>query len=338
MRIKTFAEAIDDALAFAMEEDERIVIWGEDVELLRRNLFTRFGNKRIRNTPISEGAFLGAGVTAAMSGLKPVVEIMLIDFIGVAIDAILNHAAKNLFFSGGKWSVPLVIRAACGGGYGDAGQHEQSLWGWLAHIPGISVVVPSTPADGGGLIYSAIKQEGPVIFLEHKLLADYWLDYMGGNSRNTVEFDLPDSGIKGEVPDKWEPIPLGKANIRLKGNDITIVSLGVGVHRSLEAAIELKEKGIAAEIIDLRSVFPIDKELICNSITKTKCLIVVDEDYQNFGLSGEIAAIGLETGLSFKYARVCTSDTIPYARNLEDLILPNKKRIIKEAIRLCNIK
>lgn len=338
MKTKTFAEAIDDALAFAMEKDERIVIWGEDVELIRRNLFSRFGPKRVRNTPISESAFLGAGVSAAMSGLKPVVEIMLIDFIAVAMDAILNHAAKNYYFSGEKWSVPLVIRSACGGGYGDAGQHEQSLWGWLAHIPGISVVVPSTPADAGRLMLSAIEHDGPVIFLEHKLLADYWLDYMGGNSRNTVEFDLPETGVRGEVPDKWEGLTLGKAKIRLKGDDITIISLGIGVHRALEAAIDLKEKGISAEVIDLRSVYPIDKELICYSIEHTKHLLVVDEDYQNFGLSGELAAIGLESGLSFKYGRVCTKGTIPYSRTLEDKILPNKKRIFDEAIKICNQK
>jgi pyruvate dehydrogenase E1 component beta subunit len=335
VRTMSFAGAIDDALAYEMERDKRIIIWGEDVELNRVNLFSRFGPKRVRNTPISESTFLGAGVTAAMSGLKPVVEIMFVDFIGVALDAILNHAAKNKFFSGGKWNVPLVIRAACGGGYGDGGQHEQSLWGWLAHIPGISVVVPSTPADGGGLMLSAIEHDEPVIFLEHKLLADYWLDYMGGSSRNTVEFDLPTDGINGEVPDKWEPIPLGKADIRLQGKDLTIVSLGVGIHRSLEAAESLKDKGISVEVIDLRSVFPIDKELVCSSIEKTKNLLVVDEDYQNFGLSGELAAIGLEWGKSFKYARVCTKDTIPYARNLEDLAFPNTKRIVEEAIKLC---
>jgi len=336
VKTMNFAEAIDNALAYAMEKDDRIIIWGEDVELIRINLFSRFGQKRVMNTPISESAFLGAGVTAAMSGLRPVVEIMLVDFIGVAIDALLNHAAKNEFFSGGKWNVTLVIRAACGGGYGDAGQHEQSLWGWLAHIPGISVVVPSNPADAGGLMLSAIEHEGPVVFLEHKLLADYWLDYMGGNSRNTVDFDLPAEGIKGDVPDNWEPLPIGKADIRLKGSDLTIVSLGVGVHRSLEAAKSLKENGISVEVIDLRSVYPIDKELICSSIEQTKRLLVVDEDYQNFGLSGELAAIGLESGILFKFGRVCTKDTIPYAGNLEDLTIPNTNRIIEESIKLCN--
>ena len=177
MRHLTFAAAIEDALAYAMSRDKRILIMGEDVQMIRMNLFTRFGRERVLAAPISEGAFLGAAVGAALGGLRPIVEIMLVDFIGVAMDALLNHAAKTEFFSGGKWHVPLVVRAACGGGYGDGGQHEQSLWGWLAHIPGVKVVVPSTPADAGGMLLAALDDDGPVIYLEHKLLADYWLDY-----------------------------------------------------------------------------------------------------------------------------------------------------------------
>ena len=173
MRTLTFADAIEDAIAYAMSKDPNIIILGEDVRMLRMNLFSRFGGRRVINTPISESAFLVAAVTAAMAGLRPIVEIMLIDFIGVATDGLLNHAAKIEFLSGNKWKVPLVVRAACGGGYGDGGQHEQSLWGWLAHIPGLSVVVPSNPADAGGLILTAIEQDSPIIFLEHKLLADY---------------------------------------------------------------------------------------------------------------------------------------------------------------------
>jgi pyruvate dehydrogenase E1 component beta subunit len=331
MSTMSFAEAIDHALAQAMAKDDRIIIIGEDVELIRLNLFSRFGKKRVRNTPISEGAFLGAGITAAMSGLRPIVEIMLIDFIGVAMDAVLNHMAKIEKFSGGKWNVPLVIRAACGGGYGDGGQHEQTLWGWLAHIPGLSVLVPSNPADAGGLMLSALKSEKPVIYLEHKLLADYWLDYMGGSSRKNVKFDIPDAGVHGNVPAEWQPIPLGQAKICRQGNDLTIVSVGVGLHRSLEAAESLENEGISAAVIDLRSVCPLDREAICNSVKQTGRLLVVDEDYQNFGLSGEIAAVVLEAGISFKFARVCTMETIPYARPLEDRTLPNTNRILESA-------
>ena len=334
MKRTSFAQAIEDVLAQAMSGDERIVIMGEDVELIRVNLFTRFGQKRVLNTPISESAFLGSAIAAAMAGLKPVVEIMLIDFIAVAMDAVLNHAAKIKTFSGGKWDVPLVIRTACGGGYGDGGQHEQTLWGWLAHIPGLMVVVPSTPADAGGLMLSAIEQDGPVVFLEHKLLSDYWLDYMGGNSRKTVQFDVPVKGAFGSIPNAWEAIPLGQASLKREGKDITIVSIGVGVHRSLEAAEFLEQQGISCCVLDLRSVSPLDKTALCKSVGQTGRLLVVDEDYLQFGLSGECAAVVLEAGIPFQYARVCTEETIPYARELEDQCLPNTTRIKEAAMKL----
>jgi pyruvate/2-oxoglutarate/acetoin dehydrogenase E1 component len=336
MKTLTFAQAIESALAQAMSADDRIIIMGEDVELIRVNLFSRFGPKRVLNTPISEGAFVGAAVAAAMAGLKPVVEVMLVDFIGVAMDAVLNQAAKIAAFSNGRWRVPLVIRSACGGGYGDGGQHEQSLWGWLAHIPGLAVVVPSTPADAGGLMVSAIQHKDPVIFLEHKLLADYWLDYLGGSSREAAYFDVPADGAYGAVPKRWEAIPLGESVIRLTGKDITIASVGVGVHRSLEAAIELKRKGIACTVLDLRSLAPLDKTALCKSVAKTGRLLVVDEDYRPYGLSGELAAVVLEAGISFKYARVCTEETIPYCRTLEDDLLPNKTTITEAAVKLMN--
>ncbi|MFW9998807.1 MAG: alpha-ketoacid dehydrogenase subunit beta [Candidatus Hodarchaeota archaeon] len=329
-----FAQAIESAIVKAMEEDENIVILGEDVHVLRPNLFVRFGKKRIMPTPISESAFVGAAVTAAMAGLRPIVEIMLVDFIGVTMDAIINHAAKISFFSGSKWNVPLVIRTACGGGYGDAGQHEQSLWGWLAHIPGLNIVVPSNPADAGGLMLSSIYENNPVIYFEHKLLADYWLDFMGSGGRTTVSFDVPEKGLDGEVPDKWEPIPLGKLNYMKEGNDITLVSVGVGVHRSIEAANILEGKGVSAEVLDLRCVAPLDIEAIKSSVGKTGVLLIVDEDYKNFGLSGEICAMLLENDISFKFGRVCTETTIPYSRALEDQVLPNTNRIVNETIKI----
>nr|MDO8110860.1 transketolase C-terminal domain-containing protein [Candidatus Sigynarchaeota archaeon] len=329
-----FAQAIESALAQAMAKDESIFILGEDVHTLRVNLLTRFGADRVKSTPISESAFLGAAVTAAMAGLRPVVEIMLVDFIGVAMDAILNHAAKIASFSGGKWHVPLVIRAACGGGYGDAGQHEQSLWGWLAHIPGINVVVPSNPSDAGGLMLTALSQQEPVIYLEHKLLADYWRDYLGGTSRSNISINVPAAGVEGEVPDHWEPVPLGKSTVVKKGKDITIASAAVGVHQSIEAASILEKEGISAEIIDLRSIVPLDIEGLVASVKKTGALLVVDEDYKMFGLSGEICASLKESGLTFKYGRVCTETTIPFARALEDQVLPNTKRIVDESTKL----
>lgn len=210
MRTMFFSQAIDDALAQAMADDPRIILFGEDIPLLRRNLLVRFGPRRVRGTPISESAFLGAGVAAAMAGLRPVVEIYMVDFLGVCMDALLNHAAKVEAFSGGKWTAPVVVRLPCGGGYGDGGQHEQSLWGWLAHIPGLTVLVPSTPADAGGLMLAALQHDGPVIFLEHKLLSETWLEFLGSGARRTVQYDVPAEGAKGAVPQKWEPIPIGK--------------------------------------------------------------------------------------------------------------------------------
>ncbi len=329
MRKMEFAEAIESALKHAMTNDPDIFLMGEDVHTLRINLLAQFGKERVISTSISESAFLGAGVTAAMAGLRPIIEIMLIDFIGVAIDALLNHASKILTFSGGKWNVPLVVRTSCGGGYGDGGQHEQSLWGWLAHIPGLHVVVPSNPSDAGQLLLSAIESDHPVIYLEHKLLADYWLDYMGTGGRENVSFDVPEKGAIGEVPEKWESLPIGKANILREGDDITLISLGVSVHRCLEAANILSEDEISVEVLDLRWVSPLDKEAIITSVSKTKRVIVVDEDYMRFGLSGEIAAILAEENISpIQFGRVCTEHTIPFNRHLEDNVLPNVNRIL----------
>ena len=334
MRKMFFTQAVDNAIAQAMADNPNIVIFGEDVPLLRRDLLVRFGPKRVLGTPISESAFLGAGVSAAMAGLRPVVEMYMVDFLGVCMDALLNHAAKVETFSGGKWTAPIVVRAPCGGGYGDGGQHEQSLWGWLAHIPGLTVVVPSTPADAGGLMLAALQYDGPVIFLEHKLLSETWLEFMGSGARSTVKYDVPAGGAKGNVPSKWKPLSIGKAVLRRAGDDVTIVSVGVGVHRSLEAAELLKEDGISTEVLDLRTISPLDKPSILESVKQTGHLLVVDEDYESFGLSGEVSAIVLEAGISFKFARVCTQTTIPYARNLEDETIPNVKRICAAAKQL----
>ncbi len=327
MKTSFFTQAVDDALAQAMADNPRIILFGEDVPLLRRNLLVRFGPRRVRGAPISESAFLGAGVAAAMAGLRPVVELYMVDFIGVCMDALLNHAAKVKAFSGGKWTAPVVVRAPCGGGYGDGGQHEQSLWGWLAHIPGLTVLVPSTPSDAGGLMLAALQHDGPVIFLEHKLLSETWLEFLGSGGRRTVQHDVPAEGAKGAVPNVWEPVPIGQAVLRRAGEDVTIVSLGVGVHRAIEAAQTLEAEGISVAVLDLRTVSPLDKTAVCEAVSQTRRLLVVDEDYEGFGLSGELSAVVLEAGLLFKYARVCTQSTIPYARHLEDQTLPNTERI-----------
>ncbi len=337
MRAMSFTQAIDDALAQAMAADPNIVLLGEDLPLLRRDLLVRFGPERVRGTPISESAFLGAAVAAAMAGLRPVVELYMVDFVGVGMDALLNHAAKVQAFSGGRWTAPVVVRAPCSGGYGDGGQHEQSLWGWLAHIPGLTAVVPSTPGDAGGLMTAALRCDGPVVFLESKLLSETWLEFLGSGGRRTVEYDVPAEGAKGPVPERWEPLPIGKAALRRRGEDVTIASVGVGVHRVVKAAETLKSDGISAEVLDLRTVCPLDKEALRDSVSRTGRLLVVDEDYEGFGLSGEVAAVLLEDGVPFKYGRVCTKTTIPYARHLEEEALPNVERIRAKARELMDV-
>jgi acetoin:2,6-dichlorophenolindophenol oxidoreductase subunit beta len=330
-RTLTFAAAIEAALAQAMAADERVVVLGEDVRTARRTLYVRFGGDRVLDAPISEAALLGTALGSAMLGLRPVVEVMFVDFVGVALDQLLNHAAKVEAFSGGRWHAPMVVRAACGGGYGDAGQHEQALWGLLAGIPGLSVVVPSTPADAAGLLLAALADPGPVVYLEHKLLADYWLDYLGGASRDTVSFDVPEAGARGPVPDPLVPVPLGAAALRRKGDDLALVSLGVGVHRYVGAAGRLAEEGIEAAVLDLRSVAPLDRAAVLELARRTGRVVVVDEDYVRGGLSGEIAAVLAEAGVGASYARVTTETTIPYARRLEHQTLPNVDRILAAA-------
>ncbi|MHA1775961.1 MAG: alpha-ketoacid dehydrogenase subunit beta [Promethearchaeota archaeon] len=334
MKIMHFTEAIDDALAQAMGEDKKIIMMGEDIHALRLTLFSRFGKDRVISTPISESAFLGTGVSAAMAGLRPIVDLYMVDFLGVAMDALLNHATKNYDFSGNNWKVPLVIRAGCGGGYGDGGQHEQSLWGWAAHLPNLNVVVPSNPADAGGLMLSAVQSEHPVLFLEHKLLSEVYRDYLGHGGRDTVQYNIPPAGEKGEVPEKWEPIPFGKLKVLREGTDITLVSLAVGVHRCMEVASILEKSGISAEVIDLRTVQPLDEENLIKSVEKTKAILVIDEDYKRFGLSGEISAILLEAGLVFKFGRVCTETVIPFSRKLEEDTLPNTEKITQLAYKV----
>jgi len=327
MKTMYFTQAIDDALAQAMAADPHIILIGEDTRLMRRNLLVQFGPERVRDTPISESGFVGAGVAAAMAGLRPVVEVYMVDFLGVCMDALINHAAKIEAFSGGKWTVPVVVRVPCGGGYGDGGQHEQSLWGWLAHIPGLTVLVPSTPADAGALMLAALQHDGPVIFLEHKLLSETWLELLGSGGRRTVYYDVPAEGSTGPVPTKWAPLPIGRAALRRMGDDVSLISVGVGVHRALEAAQALKAEGISAGVLDLRTIAPLDKTAVCEVVAHTGRMVVVDEDYEGFGLSGELAAVVMEAGIVCKFARVCTQTTIPYARQLEDQVLPNKQRI-----------
>lgn len=334
MKTMKFSEAVDDVLAKEMARDSRIVLWGEDIAAFRLPLYTRFGEDRVRPAPISEAGFMGAAVAAAMAGLRPVVELWMVDFVTVASDALVNHAAKIETFSGGFCKAPLVVRAPCGGGYGDGGQHEQSLWGWLAHIPGLTVVVPSGPADAGGLMLSALRSDGPVIFCEHKLLSERHLEYLVTGGRMNLDLDVPEAGAEGPVPQPWVPVPFGTAAVRREGGDLTMISIGVGVHRCLEAAEVLASEGMASTVIDLRSIAPIDEAAVRDSVARTGRMLVVDEDYRTFGLSGELAAVIMEAGIKASFARVCTEDTIPFSLDMAKKAVPNTLRIVEAGRRL----
>ncbi len=330
MTTMRYGEAIDYALGAAMAADPTVVTWGEDVRLIHRQLLARFGPNRVLDTAISEAAFTYAGVGAAMSGLRPVVEVMLIDFLTAGWSAVVNAASKFTDFSGGRWPIPLVIRARVGGWYSDGGQHEQTLWGQLASLPSTSVVCPSTPSDAAGLMLAAIQEDGYVVFLEHKLLSEQFLDYLGGSSRATVDFAsvVPSDGAVGDVPVPIEPLPIGRAAIRRRGTDIALISVGVGVHRSLEAAEVLTRDGVEATVVDLRSIAPLDTEAIVDAAAMCRAVVVVDEDYIRGGLSGEVAAVVAEAGINVGYRRVAVETTIPFAPHLEQSALPNAERIV----------
>ena len=330
MSVMRYDQAVDHGLGQAMAADERIVTWGEDVKLMRRDLLARFGPHRVRDTPISEAAFMYAGLGAAMAGLKPVVELYMIDFAAVGWAAIVNGASKFHDFSGGRWDTPLIIRAGVGGWYSDGGQHEQTHWGTLASYPSTTVVCASTPADAAGLMLSALDSNSFVVFLTPKLLDGQMLDYLGGDSRKTVDFSrlVPADGARGEVPDTVAPVPIGIAALRREGSDVALVSIGVGVHRCLEAADILAGQGIEASVLDLRSVAPLDRDAVLEQAAAAGRVVVVDEDYIRAGLTGEIAALLLESGTTAKFARVAVETTIPFAPHLEYAALPNVERIV----------
>ena len=325
----TTAKAMVEGIAQEMERDPSVFVLGEDVGVYggifssTTGLLEQFGPQRVLDTPISETAFIGLGIGAAVEGMRPIVELMFVDFFGVAMDQIYNHMAKIHFESGGNVKVPMVIMTAVGGGYSDGAQHSQCLWGTFAHLPGMKVVVPSSPADAKGLMIAAIQDDNPVIFMFHKGIMG--LPWMAKNAH-----------ALGEVPEDHYTVPIGKAAVVRTGADVTIVTLSLSVHHSLDVAEELAAEGIDCEVIDLRSLVPLDRATILESVAKTGRLLVVDEDYQSFGLSGEIAAVVVETDprlLKSPMRRVCVPDVpIPYARSLEYAVLPTKARI-GEAVR-----
>ncbi len=322
---KAMVEAIDQEMA----RDESVFYLGEDVGAYggifssTTGLLDKYGPGRIIDTPISETAFIGLGIGAAVEGMRPIVELMFADFMGVCLDQIYNHMAKIHFESGGNVTVPMVLTTAVGGGYSDGAQHSQCLWGTFAHLPGMKVVVPSNPADAKGLMTSAIRDDNPVVYLFHKGVMG--LPWMAKNRRST-----------DEVPEGEHLVPIGEAKVVRPGSDVTVVTLSLSVHHSLDVADKLAEEGIEAEVIDLRSLVPLDRETVLESVRKTGRLVVVDEDYLSYGVSGEIVATVAETDPGMLRApakRVAVPDVpIPYAHDLEYAVLPRQDRI-EQAIR-----
>lgn len=271
------------------------------------------------DTPISETGFIGAAIGAATNGLRPIAELMFVDFFGVCMDQIYNNMAKIHYFSGGNVKVPMVLMTAAGGGYSDAGQHSQTLWGTFAHLPGMKVVVPSNPYDAKGLMISAIRDDNPVLYIFHKGVLG--LGWMTNNPRAT-----------GHVPEDPYTVPIGKAAIAREGTDVTVATISLSVHRALDAADELEKEGISIEVLDLRSLVPLDREAILDSVRKTHRLLVVDEDYQSFGMTGEVITTAVEGAFDYldaPPARIAIPDVpIPYSRVLEQFVLPDADKIV----------
>ncbi len=319
-RLLTTAKAISEAIAQEMERDDRVFVMGEDIGAYggifgaTQGLLEKFGPERVMDTPISEMGFIGAGVGAATEGMRPIVELMFVDFFGVAMDQIFNHMAKIHYMSGGNVKVPMVLMTAIGGGYSDAAQHSQCLYGLFAHVPGLKIVIPSSPYDAKGLMIQAIRDDDPVMYFFHKGIMG--LGWMTPNPRAT-----------GPVPEEPYTIPFGKADIKREGTDVTILTVSLMVHRSLDAAEKLAEEGISVEVVDLRTLVPLDKETILNSVKKTHRVLVVDEDYKSYGMSGELVALVAEEALDYLDAppkRLAVPDVpIPYSRPLEQFISPS---------------
>ena len=314
-----YAEALNDALRLEMQRDPRVIVLGEDIAehggafQVTAGLLAEFGPDRIRQTPISEIGLVGTAVGAALTGLRPVAELMYIDFSGLAIDQIVNQAAQNRFMFGGQARVPLVVRTQGGSGRGNAAQHSKSLEAWFTHVAGLKVVMPSTPADAKGLLAAAIRDDDPVMFIEHKLLYR----------------------TKGAVPTGEHLVPLGRADVKREGTDVTIVTWSRDVLLSLEAAAKLADLGIAAEVVDVRSLVPLDKEKILSSVRKTRRCLVVHEAIKRGGYGAEIAAIVAEEAfddLDAPPRRLAGGDTpIPYAQPLELGVVPQVADIVKAA-------
>jgi acetoin:2,6-dichlorophenolindophenol oxidoreductase subunit beta len=316
----SYREAVRDALSHAMRQDEDVFIMGEDIAEMggsmgvTAGMLEEFGAERVRNTPISEMAIVGAGVGAAMQGMRPVVEVMYEDFTTLAMEQIVNQAAKHRSMSGGQLKVPLTIRTQGGAGWSPGAQHAQQLEGWFVHVPGLKVVFASTPTDVRGLLLSSIYDDNPVMFFEHRTLY----------------------GIKEEVPEELEPIPIGKARVHREGEDVTVVGTGRLVHEALQAAEEAEKEGVSVEVFDPRTLQPLDEDALVASVKKTNRCVVAHEAVARMGYGAEIAAVVQEKAFDWLDAPIervgAKFAPLPFAPVMEDYVVPHAEDVL-EAIR-----
>ena len=320
----SFGDAIKEAIAEEMRRDPTVVLMGEDVAeagttfKVLMGLVDEFGKDRVIDTPISEAGFTGLGVGAAMTRLRPIVDIMFGDFLTIIMDQLANQAAKIHYMSGGKWKVPLVIRATMGATRRSAAQHSQSLHAWPSHIPGLKVVVPSTPYDAKGLFKAAVRDDNPVVIFEHKI-----------SYRK----------VKGPVPEEEYVIPLGVADVKRQGRDITIIATSSMVQTALGAATMLEEVGVSVEVVDPRTTWPLDEQTLIESVKKTSRCIVMDEGYGRYGVAAELAAVvaqGAFYSLDAPVTRLCALHVpIPFSPALEDVTVPTERQVVDLAMKLC---
>jgi pyruvate dehydrogenase E1 component beta subunit len=315
MKETRYIRAITEALNEEMARDENVFIIGEDVGgpggafSATKDLLEKFGEKRVKDTPISESAIVGLAIGAAAQGLRPVAEIMFMDFLTVCMDQIVNQMAKMRYMFGGVYKLPVVIRAPCGGGLNAGPQHSQCLESWFAHVPGLKVVMPATPYDVKGLLKTSIRDDNPVLFIENKALY----------------------AMKGEIPEEEYLIPIGKADVKREGKDATVVATSRMVHQALEAAKTLSKEEIEVEVIDLRTISPLDKETIFKSVEKTSKLVVAHEAVKTFGIGAEITAMVCEEMIDCLDAPVLRvgAPFVPVPFNLESFYLPNSGDVVK---------
>jgi pyruvate dehydrogenase E1 component beta subunit len=320
----TYREAVRDALATAMRDDDDVFIMGEDIAEMggsmgvTQGMLAEFGPARVRNTPISEMALAGTAIGAAMQGMRPVAEIMYEDFMTLAAEQVVNQAAKVRYMSGGQITVPVVFRTQGGAGWSPGAQHAQQLEAWFVHIPGLKVVFASTPEDVRGLLWSAIYDDNPVVFFEHRTLY----------------------GIKGSVPEKIEPIPIGKARVHREGSDVTVIATGRLVHESLKAAEEAESRGVSVEVVDPRTLLPLDEDALVSSVKKTNRCVVAHEAVTRMGFGAEVAAVIQYKAFDWLDAPIervgAKFAPLPFAPVMEQFVVPHAEDVLQAILRTVN--